>query len=271
MKNILITGGTDGIGKGLALHYASQGNRVFVVGSNPGKGKRFETEASNAHLNITFIQANLSLVSENKRIVKELSGEIDHLDMLILCAASLKAQPKFITTEEDLEFTFALYYMSRYTLSHKLIPLLEKSTNPVILNIAAPGMKTKLYRDDFQMKNNYNGQDAQFHGSRLNDLLGVSITHDYSSKIKYVLFNPMAARTSGANKMSNGNKFMNLYYKFFGKNVDELAKIISDNVDSADKPGLYAFKLSKSVNLKMKTFDYADALTLDNYTKSLCQ
>ena len=42
MKTILVTGGTDGIGKGIAAHYLKQGIRVIVVGSSMAKGDSFE-------------------------------------------------------------------------------------------------------------------------------------------------------------------------------------------------------------------------------------
>lgn len=174
MKTVLVTGGTDGIGKGLALHYLAQGYKVFAVGSSAEKGEKLIAEASNS--NLVFLQANLSLVSENLRIVKAVTEQTEALDALVLCAASLKPQPAYIETAEGIEFTFALYYLSRYVLCHQLKSLLDKAESPVILNVAAPGMKGKVFWDDLQMKQSYNGTNAQFHGSRLNDLLGVSFT-----------------------------------------------------------------------------------------------
>ncbi|MFK4271132.1 SDR family NAD(P)-dependent oxidoreductase [Streptomyces milbemycinicus] len=48
MQTVVITGGTDGLGKGLALHYLRQGARVIAVGSTPAKGEAFLTEAVEA-------------------------------------------------------------------------------------------------------------------------------------------------------------------------------------------------------------------------------
>ena len=236
MKTILITGGTDGIGKGLVLHYLNEGYRIFAVGSNAEKGQKLMAEANNP--NLTFIQANLSLMSENLRVIKTISEQVDALDGLILCAASLKPQPEYIETAEGTEFTFSLYYLSRYVLCHQLKELLEKSPKPFILNVAAPGMKSAVSWDDLQMKQKYNGQQAQFHGSRLNDLLGVWFTqHDSAKKIRYILFNPMAARTPGAAKQA----------------------------------GLAAYKLDKVVDLNMETFDRENAEKLERYTKGVLE
>ena len=271
MKTILVTGGTDGIGKGLVLHYLAEGCKVFAVGSSAEKGNRLMAEANNP--NLVFLQANLSLVSENLRVVQAVSEQVDHLDSLVLCAASLQPQPAYIETSEGIEFTFALYYLSRYVLCYQLKDLLEKSQQPVILNVAAPGMKGEVFWDDLQMKQNYNGTNAQFHGSRLNDLLGVSFTEtDTIGKIRYILFNPMAARTPGAKKMGGDNVMMKvmmtLFYKFCGKDVSELVEIIDKDIRFADTK-LSAFKLDKAVDLTMETFQPENAKRLDEYTKGI--
>lgn len=272
MKTVLITGGTDGIGKGMALHYLREGYRVFAVGSNSDKGNNMEKEVKNP--DFKFIQADLSLVSENERVVEIVRRETEVLDALILCAASLRPQASFTKTKEGTEFTFSLYYLSRYVLCYRLKELLEKSENPVIVNVAAPGMKGALHLDDLQMEKKYDGQQAQFHGSRLNDLLGVQFTEsDTVGKIRYILFNPMAARTSGAAKMADHKMMMklmmSLYYKFAGKDVSEIVSIICEDIDKTKNPGLSAYILRKPVDLSMETFNKENAVKLHEYTESL--
>lgn len=275
MNTVLVTGGTDGIGKGLVLSYLSQNCHVFAVGTSEEKGKCLLEEAQKiGNGKLTFIKADLSLVEENYRVVKILSAQTAALDALVLCAASLKPQPSYIETREGIEFTFALYYLSRYILCYQLKNLLENSEAPIILNVAAPEMKGPVYWDDLQMKNNYDGQKAQFHGSRLNDLLGVWFSEtDTSKKIKYLLFNPMAARTSGAAKMAGDSGFMkftmNLYYKLMGKDVSELVSIINNIIAQTTQYGLTAYKLDKKVDLTMETFRKENAEKLNAYTTEL--
>lgn len=275
MKTVLVTGGTDGIGKGMVLSYLAKGYHVFAVGTSENKGNALIEEAEKlGNGKVTFLKADLSLVEENRRVAKIVSEQVETLDALVLCAASLKAQPSYIETKEGIEFTFALYYLSRYILCYELKEMLEKAENPIIINVAAPGMKGPVYWEDLQMKENYDGQKAQFHGSRLNDLLGVWFCEkDLSKKIKYILFNPMAARTSGAKKMAGESGFMkvmmNFYYKFMGKDVDEIVDIINSDIEKTVKTGLSAYKLDQQVDLSMDTFELSNAEKLNRYTENL--
>ena len=276
MKTILITGGTDGVGKGLVLYYLKNNYQVIAVGTSLNKAELLRQEAvkMNQEKNLHFIQANLSLMSENNRVVTEVKELVLSLDGLILCAASLKPQEKYMQTTEGLEFTFALYYGSRYVLSHELKGLLEQATQPFIVNVAAPGMKGQIQWDDLQFKQNYNGQTVQFHGSRLNDLLGVQFTEtDEVRKVRYILFNPMAVRTPGAEKMfegkSFGKKIGRLYYKLLGKDIGEIVAMITKYVDMTKMPGLSAFKQTAIVPLTMPTFDKENAKKLDKLTLEL--
>ncbi len=273
MKTILITGGTDGIGRALAERYIEENNRVIVVGTSEEKGKKFLEEAHNE--NLIFYRANLSLISENKKLVEYIKTEFGRLDGAIFCAASLKPQAKYTETAEGYEFTFALYYLSRYYLSYALRDLMSDVDNPFILNVAAPGMKGALYLNDLQMKEKYEGQKAQFHGSRLNDLLGVQFAKT-NPNIRYILFNPMAARSSGAKKMMDGNALMklmmNMYYRIAGKDTSEIAEIITQDVENTPADGvLHAFILKKKVELTMQTFDADNARELDRKTRELLQ
>lgn len=46
MRTFVITGGTDGMGRGLGLHYLERGDRVIAVGSSEAKGALFLAAAA---------------------------------------------------------------------------------------------------------------------------------------------------------------------------------------------------------------------------------
>lgn len=268
MKTILITGGTDGIGKGIATHLLENGDSVIVIGSSEEKGEKFldELADSGAEHRAFFYKADLSLIEENKGIIKEISSRFDYIDGIILSANTHTVREEITETEDGLEFGFALAYMSRFILSYGFRDLLEKSDNPIIINICAPGMNGTIDLTDIQNRNNYNGAKQKYHGSRLNDLLGVAFsksTHD--SKIKYVLFNPWAVRTKAIfesikNPISRGfTKFM---FLLIGKDVYSATLPLMDIIMNPPEDKLSAFIQKKRVNLSKSTFDKDNAKEL---------
>ena len=88
MKRVLITGGTNGLGKGIALELLKNNNQVIVVGSSNKNGKKFLLEANElgAKERAYFIQGNLSLLEDNKRIIEEVKKQFESLNIVIFCA-----------------------------------------------------------------------------------------------------------------------------------------------------------------------------------------
>lgn len=275
MKTILITGGTSGIGNGLAMNYLGNGDRVIVVGSSSAKGEKFYEEARKlgAQDRAIYLKADLSLVIENQRIIKEIRSKFSSLDALILCAQYQKNRTTIIKTEEGFEFSFGLYYLSRYILSYGLKECLENSSTPVIVNVCAPGMKGEVNWGDLQSEKNYNSIKAIMHGSRLNDLLGVSFAaNNIGTKIKYILFNPGAVQTSGAMEAYEQpviKSIIKVIYKIIGKSVEKAILPINKLLEKPPVESLSAFKQRKEVNLNMETFDKDNAQKLYIVTKGL--
>lgn len=277
MKTLLVTGGTDGMGKGIAMHFLKKGNRVIVVGSSPAKGAAFLYEAKTigAEERAIFLQADLSLVKENQRIVEEVKSRFQSLDFLVLCAVSMKFRENYTETLEGFEFAFGLYYLSRYILSYGLKECLEKAENPVIMNVCAPGMKGDVKWEDLQFKNNFNSNKVQFHGSRLNDLLGVAfVQNDTIGKIKYILFNPWAVQTSGVMEMYEKpmmKVLMKLIYKIIGIPIEKAILPMIDLLETPPNASLSAYKQRKEVSLKIITFNKKNAKKLYNITIQLIE
>ncbi|GGT19496.1 SDR family NAD(P)-dependent oxidoreductase [Nonomuraea spiralis] len=180
MKTLVITGGTDGMGRELARTYLRRGDTVVIVGRDKGKA------LPGAH----FIAADLSLVSENRRVVDELNAAYPAVDALVLCARYFRSA-RFVTTE-GFEATFALEYLSRHLLSHGL-------TGPgVVVNVSGPGVPIgRIHWDDPMLERGYDGVAAQMQAGRANDLLGVAFTAERAaSRTRYVLINPGPVSTA---------------------------------------------------------------------------
>jgi len=112
--NALITGGTSGIGSGVARYLARSGWNVTLVGRDRERGARIAAETAG-----TFLQADLSLMSEVHRIAGQVEASFD---ALILCAGVVSMRSNPSLTAEGLETTFATNYLSKFAISQLLLP-----------------------------------------------------------------------------------------------------------------------------------------------------
>lgn len=269
MKTLLITGGANGLGKGIAMHYLKKGDRVIAIGSSSANSERFYNEASQlgAAERALYIQADLSLIKENQRVIEEVKSRSPSLDMLIFCAT--KHSKAYTETAEGLELTFALDYISRFLLSYGLKEWLEKAENPVVINVCGSGMKGDVNWSDLQFKSNFEAQKVMMHASRLNDLSGVAFAgNDTVAKIHYILYNPWAVQTPGMMEVYS-NPLMKLMYKIIGKPVEKSIVPIIELLDTPPSLALSAYRERKALALSLATYNKENAKKLYTITAEL--
>ncbi|MDT3441036.1 MULTISPECIES: SDR family NAD(P)-dependent oxidoreductase [unclassified Pseudofrankia] len=271
MRTIVITGGTDGIGRALAATLLRRGDRVVVVGRNADKGRAYLDAArrDGAGGRASFIQAELSLVSENEMVLARLRERFDALDVLVLGARHYRSVRR--ETTEGFEGNFALFYLSRFLLSHGLVDLLEKGANPAIVNIAGPGADLSVVRwDDLELRRGYHGGAALGQGGKLNDLLGVAFAGAYpDGRTRYVLVHPGVVSTSFSGAYDEATASQVEALKKVGKPVDESVRQILPPLDAPPPEPLSAFVEGRRISLDDGSFDRAAASRLDALTHRL--
>ncbi|EIV92059.1 SDR family NAD(P)-dependent oxidoreductase [Frankia sp. QA3] len=270
MRTMVITGGTDGIGRALADVHLHRGHAVLVVGQSAEKGQRFLDAArelgagDRAH----FVQADLSLVRENIRLLEEIGRVFPALDVLVLGARYHRS----VRTEtlEGLESNFALFYLSRFLLSHGLAPLQERIEAPIVLNVAGPGGTGRIQWDDLQLRRHYLGTGALGHGGRLNDLLGAGFaTVHPDSRIRYILFNPGVVSTSFAGEYDRVAAAQVAGLKVSGKSVAQSIGQILPCLDRPPAEPLSAFVEGRRIDVDTPYFDRDEAARLHEITEGL--
>jgi NAD(P)-dependent dehydrogenase (short-subunit alcohol dehydrogenase family) len=270
VKTILITGGASGIGKGIAAHYIKAGERVVVVGSSKTNGDHFinETKQAGVQDRVFFIQADLSMVSENRRITEAVKEQFSVLDTLVFCAT--RHNHSYTETPEGFESSFALDYLSRFILSYGLNECLERADAPVLMNICGTGIKGKVNWGDLNHRNSFAAQKVMMHGSRLNDLSGVAFAKNNSGgKVKYILYNPMAVQTPGMTRF-NGS-MMKLIYKLIGKPIEQAVPSITALLDNPPTSALSAYRERKQLSLDLPTYSDSNAERLFEVTTKLLE
>ncbi|WP_129789873.1 SDR family NAD(P)-dependent oxidoreductase [Promicromonospora panici] len=254
MKTIVISGGTDGMGRAVARHYQGRGDTVVVLGRDTGKGAVFRD----------FIPTDLSLVANNRKVVEDITATFPVVDALVLCARHFRSTRR--QTAEGFESTFALEYLSRFLLSHGLADSLKRSQKPVIINVSGPGVpKPEIHWDDLGLARRYDGVTAQLQAGRANDLLGAAYASRHSG-IPYVLVNPGAVATSFSGEYDAATLAHVQRLKKLGKPVEEGIAPILALIDEPPGVPLSAFVEGRPISPDL---DPAPAARLADLTHHL--
>lgn len=271
MKTIVVTGGTSGIGHALANTYLDRGEQVVVLGPDPAKGKKFLNAAhkSDAADRAFFIEADLSLVSENQRAIGQIKTRFAAVDALVLCARYFRSHR--MVTSEGFEHNFALYYLSRYLLGYGLADQMNKADTPVVMNIAGPGAGAAgIQWDDLGLERGYDGWSAMFQGGRLNDLLGVSFADEKNGhRARYVLLFPGGTRTGFAGDFDPATAAHVDQMKRAAQPVEFAIPPIVRIIDAPPREPLSAFVEGMPLSLIRPAFDKGAAARLDSITREL--
>ncbi|MEV5412497.1 SDR family NAD(P)-dependent oxidoreductase [Thermopolyspora sp. NPDC052614] len=271
MRNFVIVGGTDGMGRALARHYVTTGDAVMVVGRNAAKGKGFLAEAGpDARDRAHFVQADLSTLAGQRTAAAQIARIFPVVDGLVFTAQRFHSTR--MVTEDGYEATFALYYLARKTLGDALVPLLEKAPQPVVVNVCGPGVKAgEMHWDDLQLTQGYAGLKAMMQGSRANDLLGIGFTQEHpDSRISYVLYNPVFVATSFSGDYSKPVAvFITIAKKLLATPVDKGVQPIIGLIDNPPAERISAWKKRTRLPLDTPAFNPDDAARLRQITADL--
>ncbi len=160
---ILITGGTNGMGKGVAKVLAGiddQAHEIIILCRSESLGREVmrEIETSTSNNKTSIIVCDLTKLSEVKNAIKEIRQKHEYLDGIFV-NAGLGYAAKRVETEDGMDPHFQVNYLSHFMLLLNMLDLLEKSKEGgrVIFNVTKGG---KIFWDDMQMKQKWGFEDG---------------------------------------------------------------------------------------------------------------
>ncbi len=157
-KVVVITGATSGIGQVAAENLARMGARIVQVARDRGRGEAAWKRLSECAPGVahTLHYADLSRLSEMKRVAREIAAAEPRIDVLINNAGAMFGSRQ--VTEDGLERTFALNHMAYFVLTHGLRGRLLASAPARVVSTASDAHHgAKLDFDDLQSARAYRG------------------------------------------------------------------------------------------------------------------
>jgi NAD(P)-dependent dehydrogenase (short-subunit alcohol dehydrogenase family) len=136
-KVVLITGGTSGIGRATALHFAREGAKVAVAGRDEERGRevvdQIEREGGTAH----FLRCDVRLADDCRRAVAETVRAFGRLDVLFNNAGIYMANTVVACSEEEWDLTVDTGLKGTYLMSKFAIPVMIAQGGGAIVNNAS--------------------------------------------------------------------------------------------------------------------------------------
>ncbi|SQA94577.1 SDR family NAD(P)-dependent oxidoreductase [Capnocytophaga ochracea] len=132
-KNAVITGGSDGIGLGIAKAFAREGANLLLIGKDPEKLQRAQQELLNEFgVQVHTLSADLSKTETVTEVVKDIERLLPTVDILVNNAGLGKFVPFEQVDNTLYDAHFNLNVKAPYFLTQGLLPALVKSKGNVI-------------------------------------------------------------------------------------------------------------------------------------------
>jgi dehydrogenase/reductase SDR family member 12 len=140
-RRILVTGGTNGIGRAAAQHFAYHGARVGIVGRDATRARRAAEELGElTGSHVWSAEADLADLAQ----VRELAGAVEdwaggRLDGLVHCAGTLRHE--WEAGPSGIETTVATHVVGPHLLTSRLEGL--RSPGSIVVWVSSGGMYTQ--------------------------------------------------------------------------------------------------------------------------------
>lgn len=196
-QNVVIIGGTGGIGRALSRYFAANKAHVQVIG---------QTFRDQTVSGIEFIKADLSLMTEARRVADLIDAE--NTDMLIF-TTGIFAAPKRQETSEGLERDMAVSYLSRRVIMQALADRLghARPHNARVFIMGYPGSGKPGTLGDLNAEREYRAMEVHMNTVAGNEMLVLDTAAKHRD-ISVFGLNPGFVKTNIRSNFLGGNKLV---------------------------------------------------------------
>ncbi|MCP9440787.1 MAG: glucose 1-dehydrogenase [Nitrospira sp.] len=140
-KVAIVTGASSGIGRAIAERFAQDGALVVVNHSkSPEKAQQVVIGIQANGGKALAVQADMSRVSEARRLVRETVAQFGRLDILVNNAGRFMPKPMAETTEDDFDLLMALHAKGPYFAMQEAAQVLKDGGRIVNISTCATRM-----------------------------------------------------------------------------------------------------------------------------------
>lgn len=138
-QTAVITGGTAGIGKAIAVKYAESGANVAIFGTSDERGAQVVAEIcqKTGADNAVFIKVDVASTQQIDLAIKQVLERFSQIDILVNNAGITKDQLLMKMSEEDWDQVMAVNVKSCYSTCKALVRYMMKARKGKIINMSS--------------------------------------------------------------------------------------------------------------------------------------
>lgn len=136
-KTVIVTGGSKGIGKDIALSFAKLGSNVVIVGRNEEDLKQALSKLNEFPGNNKMVQVDVNDIVRVKEIVDDIVREYGTVDILVNNAGVNIPKPALEVTEQDWDKILDTNLKALFFFSQVVAKYMVKHKGGRIINIAS--------------------------------------------------------------------------------------------------------------------------------------
>src|SRR5690625_4562498 len=145
-KVAIITGGSQGIGRGIVKVFAEEGAKVVIADINSETGELAETEFQNENLQVAFHRTDVGDEDDVKDLIKFTAGKFGGVDILVNNAAVNYRKSVLETSLEEWNSLMNVNLTGAFLGSNYAIPEMQKRGGGSIINIVSWHAETTITR-----------------------------------------------------------------------------------------------------------------------------
>lgn len=137
-QNVLITGGTAGIGKAIAIHFAQNGAHVAIFGTNKERGQKVVEEIQEKTSNkVLFIAVDVGSTQKVQEAVDQVIEKFGSIDVLVNNAGIVRDGLLLRMSEDDWDRVIEVNLKSVYNLCKAVVKPMMKARKGKIINVSS--------------------------------------------------------------------------------------------------------------------------------------
>lgn len=142
MKQVLVTGGTSGIGKGIAEYFAKRGDSVVIVGTRDNGS----SVAEELGVNVSYAKVDVSQEDQVRELFAKMEDE--SLDVLVNAAGIYvgnDAKGIVNTAAGDFEWEWRVNTLGTFMMCKYALPLLKEAKGNIVNVTSISGMQADAF------------------------------------------------------------------------------------------------------------------------------